>query len=227
MRIGIIGAGFAGRATARLAVRHRYDVMLSNLRYPTMLANAMVRYETGTTEQVAAFGDVILVAVPFTRYRDIPSEPLIGKIVLDACNYLPERDGQTIFPNNHIRSTSELVAEHFRGAKVVKALNAILENEIEKDARPVGLPDRRALPIAGDLADAKAAVSSLLDQLGFDVVDAGPLSQGWRFEPGRPAYCVRLDRAGLKQAMEATLLHGPVEGRPEFDNEEHRPLPRA
>jgi 8-hydroxy-5-deazaflavin:NADPH oxidoreductase len=203
MRIGIIGDGFTGRAPARLAVQHRHDVMLSNLRDPATLANAMIRCKVGTPEEVAEFGEVILVAVPFANHKDIPSAPLSGKVVLDAGNYYPERDGPIEELNTHSKTVSELVAEQFSAAKVVKACNAILEDDIEKQARPSGAPDRRAIPIAGDVHDAKAMVAALLDQLGFDVVDAGPLSEGWRFEPGQPAYSGRLDSTALTQALEA------------------------
>jgi predicted dinucleotide-binding enzyme len=207
MRIGIIGAGFAGRAPARLAVQHRHDVMLSNLRDPATLANAMIRCKVGTPRDVAEFGDIILVAVPFANYGDIPSAPLNGKIVLDASDYFPERDGPIEALDGGGKTISERVAELFRGAKVVKGFNVMLQEDIEKESRPSGSPGRRAIPIAGDSDDAKATITGLLDQLGFDVVDAGPLSEGWRFEPGQPAYSGCLDSAGLTQALEAAGPH--------------------
>jgi predicted dinucleotide-binding enzyme len=105
--------------------------------------------------------------------------------------------------NGRVASSSELVAAHFAGARVVKALNVIPDEDIERHARLAGSSDRRAIPIAGDGDDAKETISGLLDQLGFDVVDAGPLSEGWRFEEGQAAYGVRLDRAGLERALAA------------------------
>jgi len=198
MRIGIIGAGFSGRAPARLAVQHGHEVMLSNGRDPATLANTMIRCKIGTSAEAAAFGDVVLLALPFPGYKDIAPESLAGKIVLDAGNYRPlqERDSPTT-------STSEHVAAHFTGACVVKALNVILEKDIEKHARPPGVPDRRAIPIAGNSDHAKEIISSLLDQFGFDVVDAGSLSEGWRFEQGQAAHGVALDSAGLTRALAA------------------------
>jgi predicted dinucleotide-binding enzyme len=203
MRIGIIGAGFTGRAPARLAVQHGHDVMLSNSRDPATLASAMIRCKTGTSREAAAFGDVVLLAVPFSSHQDIAPEPLVSKIVLDATNYLPQRDGDIGALDDHTKSCSERVADHFAGARVVKAFNVILEKDIERDARPSGSSDRRAIPIAGDSHGDKEIISCLLDKLGFDVVDAGPLSEGWRFEQGQPAYGMRLDRAGLTQALAA------------------------
>jgi 8-hydroxy-5-deazaflavin:NADPH oxidoreductase len=204
MRIGIVGAGFNGRAFARLAVQRGYEVMLSNSRDPNTLANTMIRCQIGTSRQATEFGDVVLITVPFANYKEIAPEPLIGKIVLDAINYDPRRDGCIEDLENHATTTSELVAKHLVGADVVKAFNAILEKDIEKDARPAGSPDRRAVPIAGDASHAKDVVFSLLDQLGFDAVDAGPLSEGWRFERGRPTYGVFLRSAELKLALADT-----------------------
>ena len=96
-----------------------------------------------------------------------------------------------------------MLAQHLAGAKVVKAFNAILQGDLEKDGRAAGAPDRRALPIAGDDAQAKQVVTGLIDAFGFDVVDAGPLSEGWRFERAKPAYCIALDVPGLEQALAA------------------------
>ena len=83
----------------------------------------------------------------------------------------------------------------------MKAFNAILERDIESGAQEAGTPGRRALPIAGDDKEAKQVVADLIDQLGFDVLDAGPLAEGWRFERARPAYCVSLTLDELKEAL--------------------------
>ena len=98
---------------------------------------------------------------------------------------------------------SRLLAEHFTHSKVIKVFNAIFAADITDHARPHGAPDRRALPVAGDDAVAKAQVITLLDELGFDAVDAGSLDESWRFERAKPAYCVPLDQPGLKAALAA------------------------
>jgi predicted dinucleotide-binding enzyme len=203
MKIGIIGAGYIGRAVARLAVAHGHEVMVSNSRDPKTLGStaASVKCRIGTAKEASEFGDVVLVAIPFGNIAALAPEPLAGKIVMDANNYYPYRDGVIAELDNHSTTTSEMLAAHLKGARVVKAWNAILEKDIEKDARPKDTPNRRALPIAGDDAQAKNAVSALLDDLGFDVVDAGPLREGLRFERARPAYCVPLDKAGLEAAL--------------------------
>lgn len=204
-RIGIVGAGFIGRAVARLAVQHGYEVMISNSRNPKTLGSAMVsiRCLVGTTRDAVEFGDVVVLAVPFHATHDIDPAPFAGKILMDADNYYPLRDGTVDALEAGATTTSEITQQHFAGAKVVKAFNAILERDIETTGAPPGAPDRRALPIAGDDAAAKAVVSRLLDRLGFDVVDAGVLKEGWRFERARPAYCRRLTAAELHQALAA------------------------
>jgi 8-hydroxy-5-deazaflavin:NADPH oxidoreductase len=205
MRIGIIGAGFIGRAIARHAVAHGHEVMLSNSRSPDTLLSAAIslRCLKGTAAEAAAFGDVVLVALPLHAYRAVPVEPLAGKVVLDANNYYPERDGRMAELDARTTTTSELVARHLSGSRVVKAFNAILAADLENDGRPAGSPGRRALPIAGDDLAARRVAAGLQEQFGFDVVDAGPLSEGWRFERGTPGYCVRLDAEGMRAALAA------------------------
>lgn len=205
MDIGIIGAGFVGRAVARLAVDAGHRVMISNARGPKTLASipSGIGAEVGTVAEAAAFGDVVVVAIPLQQYRSVPAEPLSGKTVIDANNYYPERDGA--FPALDARetTTSELLAAHLPASHVVKTFNAILAKDLEKDGRPAGSADRRALPVAGDDGDAKARVMHLVDQLGYDPVDAGRLADSWRFERAKPAYCVALRTDQLAQALAA------------------------
>ncbi len=203
MKIGCVGAGFIGRAVAKLAVEHGHQVMLSNSRGPRTLTSAAisVRAGIGTVADAVAFGDVVLLAIPFYAIADLDPAPFAGKVVMDACNYYPGRDEPVPALDEGTTTTSEIVQRHLAGAKVVKAWNAILERDIIPDARPAGASDRRALPIAGDDAEAKALVAGLFDDLGYDVIDAGPLSEGWRFERARPAYCARLDRAELEAKL--------------------------
>lgn len=203
LKIGIIGAGFIAQALGRLAVRNGHEVMLSNSRGPHTLdsVGTLVACQVGTVAQAQEFGDIVIVAIPLKAYRSIPAEALGGKIVLDANNYYPGRDGVIAELENRLSTTSELLGKHLRGARVVKAFNSILARDIEKDARPAGAPARRALPIAGDDSEAKRIAAEFHDGIGFDVVDAGVLSEGWRFERARPCYCRPYDQAGLKLAL--------------------------
>ena len=208
MKIGIIGAGFIGRALATLAVKNGHEVMLSNSRGPeTLLSTAIaVRCKVGTALDAASFGDIAIVAIPLKAYKSIPAEPLAGKIVIDANNYYWQRDGKVAELDSNATTTSELLEQHLPGAKVVKAFNAILQGDLEKDGLPGGSAGRRALPIAGDDLEAKNLVTGLIDAFGFDVVDAGPLSEGWRFQRAMPAYCTRLTAERLQQALAAAQI---------------------
>lgn len=123
--------------------------------------------------------------------------------MLDANNYYPDRDGHIAVLDTFQTTTSRLLAEHLQGATVVKVFNAILAADLLTDARPHGSSERRALPVAADDADAKALVVGLLDELGFDAVDAGGLDESWRFERAKPAYCAPLDKSGLEIALAA------------------------
>ncbi len=205
MKIGIIGAGFVGRAVARLAVQAGHEVMVSNSRGPKSLASipSGTGARIGTVAEAVAFAEMALVAIPLEHYRSVPVEPLAGKIVIDANNYYPERDGAIAALDARRTTTSGLLAEHLPSSHVVKAFNAILAGDIETDGRPAGSADRRALPIAGDDQEAKARVMRLVDQLGFDAFDAGSLADSWRFERAKPAYCVKLNVEQLVRALNA------------------------
>ena len=206
MKIGVIGAGFIGRAVAELALAAGHEVMLSNSRGPHTMSSVLsgiLGVQVGSAEDAARFGEVVLVAIPFEHYRSVPAHWLEGKTVLDANNYYPARDGYFPALDRFETTTSRLLAEHFSQSHVVKVFNAIFAPELTQDARPHGALDRRALPVAADDSAAKAQVIRLLDELGFDAVDAGGLDESWRFERAKPAYCVPLDQAGLKAALAA------------------------
>jgi 8-hydroxy-5-deazaflavin:NADPH oxidoreductase len=190
--IGLIGSGNIGSTVARLAIAAGYDVVLSNSREPETLKDLVhelgPRARAATPAQSAAAGDVVVVTIPLRAYRSVPVEPLTGKVVIDTNNYYPQRDGQVPELDNDSITTGELLQRHLPTSRVVKAFNNIYYKHLLSLARPAGAPDRSALPIAGDDADAKATVTALLDALGFDAVDAGPLAEGWRFQRDMPAY---------------------------------------
>lgn len=205
MKIGIIGAGFIARAVTAVAMKAGHEVMVSNSRGPDTLFSLVgtTGCKAGTLAEAAAFGDIAIVAIPLKAYRSVPVAELKGKIVLDANNYYAVRDGHIEALNVDDITSSELLARHLPGSRIVKAFNAIPAADIEKDGRASGGADRRALPIAGDDASAKKTVIALFDQFGFDVVDAGALREGRRFQPDTPGYCVPLNEAGLRAALAA------------------------
>lgn len=204
MKIGIIGAGFVGRAVAKLAIKAGHQVMLSNSRDPGTLFSlrAMLHCETGTAAQAAEFGDVVVIAVPLTAIDNLPAAQIAGKAVIDAVNYYPARDGHIAELDSRTATISELLASHLPQARVTKAFNAIPMAELESDGLPAGTPGRRALPLAGDNEEDKKRVAALYEAFGFDAVDAGPLAEGWRFERGMPAYCVRMTQEALRAALD-------------------------
>jgi predicted dinucleotide-binding enzyme len=189
MKIGCVGAGFIGRAVAKLAIERGHEVMLSNSRGPRTLMStaAAIRARIGTVADAVAFADVVLLAIPFYAVEDLEPGMFKGKVVMDACNYYPGRDEAVPALDDGADTTSALVQKHLAGASIVKAWNAILERDIQKDAAPPGQSPRRALPIAGNDPAAKQTVTALFASLGYDIVDAGDLKEGWRFERARPA----------------------------------------
>lgn len=205
MKIGIIGAGVVGRTLGKLALAASHEVMLSNSRGPHTLFS--LTRETGcaagSVAEAAAFGDLVVVAVPMYAWQDLPAAALIGKVVIDTVNYYPERDGQIAALDRHETGTSELVAAHLAGARVVKAFNAIRMTDLEALRRPVGDAARMALPVAGDDAQARQTVMALVEELGFDALDAGALVSGRQFEQGTPVYCVPMARTALQAALAA------------------------
>ena len=205
MRIGLIGAGNIGSTLARLAVEHGHDVMLSNSRGPETLGGLVshlgARAVAGTASEAAAFGDVVVVAIPLKNYRRVPAAELANKIVIDANNYYPQRDGQIPGLDDDAVTTSELLAAFLPESRVVKAFNNIYYADLAAQGEPAGTPGRRALPIAGDDPEAKKAVADLIEEFGFDVVDAGGLAEGRRFQRGTPANVTRLDADALRAAL--------------------------
>ena len=205
--LGLIGAGNIGGQLARLAVAHRYDVVLSNSRGPETLATLVAelgpKARAATPAEAAKAGDIVVVTIPLRDYETVPVEPLAGKIVIDTMNYYPQRDGRIPELDTESTTTSELLQAHLPTSKVVKAFNHIYAAQLTTDGRPAGTKDRRALVIAGDDTGAKASVTRLLDELGFDVVDAGALKEGWRIQRDTPGYGPRRTVTQLRQDLAA------------------------
>jgi predicted dinucleotide-binding enzyme len=209
--IGLIGAGHIGSQVARLAVAHGQKVVVSNSRGPETLGDLVAELgpnaRAATPAEAAKAGDIVVVTIPLKYYRSVPVEPLAGKIVIDTNNYYPSRDGQIRELDNRSTTSSELLQAHLPKSKVVKAFNHIYASQITTDGRPPGTPNRRGLVIAGNDADAKATVARLLDEVGFDAVDAGPLSESWRIEPDTPGYGPRRTAEELRKDLAAAKRH--------------------
>jgi 8-hydroxy-5-deazaflavin:NADPH oxidoreductase len=209
MRIGIIGAGHIGGTLAGLFVDAGHEVAVSNSRGPETLAGLVEqlggRARATSAGDAARFGDVVVVSVPFGRYRELPTEAVAGKVVIDTNNYYPGRDGHLEELDGDRTTSSELLQAHLAGARVVKAFNAIQWMRLRDDGRPAGDPGRRlGIPISGDDEEAKRAVAELIEQIGFDPVDAGTLAVGGRkHQTGAPAYTQGLPTAELRARLGA------------------------
>ena len=205
--IGLIGAGHIGSQLARLSVREGYDVVLSNSRGPDTLADLVRELgphaRASTPTQAAEAGDIVVVTIPLKNIGEVPVAPLEGKIVIDTNNYYPERDGHIRELDTEEATTSELLQRHLPGSNVVKAFNHIHAAALTTDGQPAGTPNRRALAIAGNDADARRVVAQLIDRFGFDVVDMGALGESWRIQRYTPGYGPRRTAEELRRDLAA------------------------
>ncbi len=212
--IGLIGAGKIGSQLARLAVANGYDVVLSNSRGPETLSGLVAelgpKARAATPAEAAKAGDIVVVTVPLKNYREVPVAPAAGKIVIDTNNYYPQRDGHIPELDNERTTTSELLQAHLPTSRVVKAFNHIYAAELTTHGQPPGTTNRRALVIAGDDPGAKATVAHLIDEFGFDTVDAGPLKEGWRIQRDTPGYGPRRTAEQLRKDLAAAKRYADM-----------------
>ena len=185
--IGILGAGRVGSAIARTALTAGYAVHIAGSG-PAADIQLIVDIVTPgavamSAAEVAASADLVVLAVPMHKFRSVDPATLASTIVIDTMNYWQPIDGELSEFSIDARSSSEVVADYFPGARLVKTLNHIGYHDLETDARPAGDPDRHALAIAGDPATA-AVVAEVINRFGFDPVYAGSLASGAAFEPG-------------------------------------------
>jgi 8-hydroxy-5-deazaflavin:NADPH oxidoreductase len=206
MKIGIIGAGRIGGTLARHFVGAGHEVAVSNSRAPETLSGLVAelgaRARAMTAEEAARFGEVVVVSVPFGRYRELPTDGLDGKVVIDTNNHYPGRDGHFEELDDDRSTSSELLQAHLSGARVVKAFNAIHSGSLRDLARSSEDPERVGIPISGDDEEAKRMVAELIDEIGFDAVDAGTLAEGGRkHQPGSPVYTTNLSTEELRTGL--------------------------
>jgi predicted dinucleotide-binding enzyme len=193
MKIGIIGAGNIGGTAARLFIDAGHEIAISNSRGPETLRGLIdelgPKARATTPAEAAQFGEVVLVAVPLKDYTNLPVGDLRGKIVIDAMNYYPGRDGNYAQLDSKETTSTEMVASHLPGAHIVKAFNTIwfehLKSQGKKDA-PVD--QRRVIFVSGDDADAKATVTKLIEEIGFGPYDLGNLRDSGQQQPDSPLY---------------------------------------
>jgi 8-hydroxy-5-deazaflavin:NADPH oxidoreductase len=210
MKIGIIGAGNIGGTLTRRFTAVGHNVKVANSRGPASLAD--LAKETGaqavTAPEAVKDVDVVVVTIPETHVPELPKS-LFANLgpnvaVIDTGNYYPQQRDGHIPGIEEAPSESSWVAQTI-GHTVIKAFNDIYAQHLLELGKPRGTPGRIALPVAGDDARAKKIVMDLVDQIGFDPVDAGSLADSWRQQPGSPVYAQDYDVAGVRKALaEAT-----------------------
>jgi len=220
MRIGIIGAGQIGGTLARRLTKLGHEVSIANSRGPESLAG--LAKDTGakpvTVEQAARAGDVVIVTIPMKSIPKLPAGLFKGVpddvVVVDTGNYYPQqRDG--LFVSIDTGTTESRWTSDRLGRPVVKAFNSIYAKSLLELGKPKGAAGRIALSVAGDDKRAKDVVLRLIDQLGFDGIDAGSLDESWRQQPGTPVYCTDLDAEGVRKGLAAAKQERPAAFRAE------------
>jgi predicted dinucleotide-binding enzyme len=210
VRVGIIGAGRLGGTLARQfsAAGHRVDV--ANSRAPSTLAGLATelgpRVHPVTVADAAAFADLVVLALPFGRHRELPAPAFSGRPVIDATNYEPDRDGHLPDLDADRVTSSELVQVHLADARVVKAFNTMRWDHLRDYGHEAGAIDRYGIPVAGDHNRTKWMVMDLVEQLGYAPVDAGGLASGGRsLRPGGPVYRADLTAGQLRARLTVDL----------------------
>ncbi|HLH06831.1 MAG TPA: NAD(P)-binding domain-containing protein [Terriglobales bacterium] len=206
MKIGIIGAGNIGGNLTRRLTALGHQVFVANSRGPASLKNLVE--ETGATpvtvEEAAHCGDVVIVTIPEKHITDL-SKNLFADVpknvvVIDTGNYYPQQRDGRIAEIEAGMPESRWVEKQL-GRPVIKVFNNIYAKHLLERGKPAGSPGRIALPVAGDDPAAKKIVMDLVNQLGFDPVDAGRLDDSWRQQPGTPVYATDFDAEGVRRAL--------------------------
>jgi 8-hydroxy-5-deazaflavin:NADPH oxidoreductase len=204
-RLGIVGTGKVGTTIARAAMAAGYDVALSGSGSAdriTLIVDVLAPgARAAATDEVVRFADLIVLAVPMHRFRELPSDLFDHKILVDAMNYWEDIDGVDDELATAPEGTSVVVQQRFASARVVKSLNHLGYYEFWEGRRPRGAPGRIALAAAGDDRAAVAAVMQLIDRLGFDAVDGGPLEAGLALQPDGPVFGVAHSAEELSEIL--------------------------
>ena len=183
MKIGIIGAGNIGANAAKLFIKAGHEIAIANSRGAETLADLVAELGENaravSIEESAKFGEIVFVSIPFGKYKTLPANLFRDKIVIDSNNYYPDRDGNYAELDENKTTSSEMLAEHLRGARIVKGFNTIWFEHLKTQGDTnTPIEERRAIFIAGDDAEAKKTVARLIEEIGFAAVDTGDLRDG-------------------------------------------------
>jgi predicted dinucleotide-binding enzyme len=224
MKIGIIGSGNIGGALARYLTNLGHEVMIANSRGPESLREfaAEIGATPVTVEEAAGATDLVIISIPEKAIMDLPKSILSNSkaVIVDTGNYYPSRDGKIAEIENGL-CDSEWVAG-LLGHPVIKAFNNIYAASLASKAVPVGTPGRIALSVAGNDKREKQVIMGLIDEIGFDAIDGGSLSESWKQQPGTPAYCQDFDKDALRSALQKADLAKRAENLASAD-EQARP----
>lgn len=203
--IGILGAGKVGVVLGQLLIKAGYTVLIAGSGDPQKIKLSMSVLVPGAEiaekEKVAEKADIVILALPLGKYKTIPKEVLAGKLVIDAMNYWWEVDGERPEFTSDTITTSEIVQHYLSESRIVKAISHVGYHELFDENRPVGDPDRKAIAIAGDTKKDVAAVSKIVNDIGFDPVAIGGLSSGRVMQPGNALFGQHIDAKQLKQLI--------------------------
>ncbi|MEU6283623.1 NAD(P)-binding domain-containing protein [Streptomyces sp. NPDC047028] len=219
MKIGIIGAGNIGGNLTRRLTALGHAVSVANSRGPHTLT--ALAEETGATPvpvaEAAKGAEVVIVTVPLKAVPDLPAGLLDGAAegvaVIDTGNYYPQqRDGRIAAIEDEGQVESRWSERHI-GHPVIKAFNGTYAQDLLDRPRPAGDPERMALPVAGDDTAAKEKVRALIEELGFDTVDAGGIDDSWRQQPGTPVYGLQAGAEAVQKALAEAPKERPTDFR--------------
>lgn len=209
-RIAVLGAGHVGPVIARLALDAGFEVAVATSGNPESLELiaqiVMPGVEVRWAADAVAAADMVVLAIPLHRFPTLDPGMLTGRLVVDAMNYWAPADGAVPMFQGQELSSSEIVQRRLSESTVIKSLNQIAYQDLEDGRRPAGSPDRHAIGVAGDDAEAAKLVADVIDRLGYDPVVLGSLSAGRVLQPGGPVFGALLTRSQFEQAIDKTAV---------------------
>jgi len=206
MKIGIIGTGSIGGTLARKIREAGHEVSVANSKGVDGVQSFADEIGAHAVDIYGAVSnvDLIIVSIPFSAIADLPSD-LFDNVpldipVVDTSNYYPDMLDLHIAEIDQGQVESLWVSEQLK-RPVIKAFNNMLAYSLSQNGLPEGSSNRLALAVAGDDALSKKKVMDLVNDIGFDPVDAGSLQDSWRQQPSTPAYCCDWNVQEMKEAL--------------------------